>query len=248
LLSPRKSYLLFFLLTALSIFAVFLFPPIAQDPAFHDFADKRSILDIPNFLNVASNILFIVFGFSGFVSLRKSNDESWSCRIYETLLAAVVLTGIGSAYYHLEPDNERLVWDRLPMTVVFMSFLSVVLAERISERIAVRLLIPLVLLGIVSVGWWRWTELQGHGDLRPYLFVQFYPMIAIPLLLWLFPSENRIGKKIFYVLGWYALAKIFEHFDREIYSALGFISGHSLKHLASSAAVYIIVNIKTIRT
>jgi hypothetical protein len=35
-------------------------------------------------------------------------------------------------------------------------------------------------------------------------------------------------------MAWYVLAKLLEHLDGQVYSALGLVSGHTLKHLAAS--------------
>src|SRR5262245_15202615 len=44
---------------------VFCLSPIPQDLSYHTFADDRTMLGVPNFLNVASNLPFIVVGVLG---------------------------------------------------------------------------------------------------------------------------------------------------------------------------------------
>jgi len=48
-----------------AIVAIFLLQPIPQSEAYHNFADKRALFGIPNFLNVVSNLLFLVVGALG---------------------------------------------------------------------------------------------------------------------------------------------------------------------------------------
>jgi hypothetical protein len=86
------------------------------------------------------------------------------------LFAAVALTCVGSAYYHLAPDSSRLTWDRLPMGVAFMALLAAMISERIHPRAGMTLL-ALVLVGIASVLYWHWGEAAGTGNLRPYVAV-----------------------------------------------------------------------------
>jgi hypothetical protein len=156
---------------------------------------------------------------------------------YALLFIGVLLTGLGSAYYHWNPNNDTLVWDRIPMTIVFMSLLAATVAELISRPAGIRLLVPLVAIGVGSVLWWHYTEMQGHGDLRLYFWVQYYPMLALPLILWLFytPTANPILRCLVWVVVWYVIAKIFEQLDYPIYRAIG-ISGHTLKHLAAAVS------------
>src|ERR1700744_240251 len=174
------------LLTSGAIISLFAFQPIAQPTSYHKFADTRTFCGIPNFGNVISNLPFIFVGIIGLASMGKRVFAFKNPRNVGPLFIGVILTGFGSAYYHWNPNNDTIVWDRIPMTIVFMSLLSVVVAELINVRLGFALLIPLVGIGVGSVIWWHYTETIGRGDLRLYFLVQFYPMLVIPLLMWLF--------------------------------------------------------------
>ena len=230
------------IIVAVSIIAVFSMTPIAQDPGYHDFADRRGTLNIPNFYNVLSSLPFAIIGIMG-MRLAGSGRATGGLvelqAVYMTFFAGVFLTGFGSAYYHYHPDNQTLLWDRLPMTIAFMALFSSILGEYISSRIALKLFIPLLISGIASVVYWHISELQGHGDLRAYALVQFLPVLLIPLILWLFNSRLNGNKYIWGIIIAYALSKLLEFFDTRIYSALGVISGHSLKHLIAALAAFI---------
>ena len=219
--------------------------PVSQDLAYHHFADTRMFFEIPNLLNVASNFLFVVVGINGLTLLPKSSTSPGIKTIYAVLFTGILLTGCGSAYYHWHPDNDRLVFDRLPMTLVFMSLLSATIAEKISVKGGLYMLIPLLTIGAFSVLWWHYTEIRGKGDLRLYGVVQFYPMMLIPLILLLFQdkTEYRSDFQLIWVVVWYAGAKLCERFDRPIFSALRFVSGHSLKHLAAAVATMYLVKL-----
>jgi hypothetical protein len=221
--------------------------PMPQNPSYHQFADQRTLLGIPHLLNVISNVPFVLIGLLGLRFLWRKDvvrpggpfrepGERWP---FVLLFLGVGLTGFGSAYYHLEPTNERLVWDRLPMALAFTSFFASILGERIGPKIGLRLLLPFVAVGIASVVYWHWTEKQGRGDLRPYYFVQFFPILAIPLMLLLFPPSYTRTTDLFIALGWYVLAKVCEDpFDGAIFAQGGWVSGHTLKHLAAAAGAY----------
>jgi hypothetical protein len=222
-------------------------PPLPQSLAYHCFADDRTFLGVPNLLNVVSNLPFLFVGAWGlWFCLRQRNafvepTEPWPFVLF---FLGVGLTAFGSSYYHLHPDNERLVWDRLPMSISFMALVAAVIQERLDPRWGFRLLLPLVFLGLCSVLYWHFTERMGRGDLRPYYFVQFYPMLALPMLLLLFPPRYTRTADWFAALGWYVLAKILEHpGDHFLYDLGHCISGHTLKHLAAAASAYWILRL-----
>jgi hypothetical protein len=158
--------------------------------------------------------------------------ERWP---YLVMFASLILTAFGSGYYHLAPNNPRLVWDRLPIMMVFMALLAAVIAERVTVRAGLMLFPLLEMIGIASVFYWRSSELQARGDLRFYAAVQVYAIIILLLALLLPPRYTR-GFDFAVVVGFYALAKLFEETDRQIFTLGHLVSGHTLKHLAAAAA------------
>src|SRR5215470_64984 len=200
--------------------------PIVQDQGYHAFADTRPLLGIPNFWNVVSNLPFVAVGAAGLAFLRRNAAATM-------LFVGILLTGFGSSYYHLAPDDDTLFWDRLPMTISFMAILAGAIGERFGEAGERRTLWPLLGLGAASLLWWRWT-----GDLRPYVWVQFYPCLVLPILYWWFPATTGAAILIT-AAALYGLSKALEYFDHAIYAASGaIVSGHTLKHLAAAAACY----------
>lgn len=216
--------------------------PIPQDPAYHRFADSRPWFGVPNAGDVLSNLAFVLAGTAGAGWLltgagRRSCRTRTEFRAYLLFFAGCLLTAFGSGWYHLAPDNARLAWDRLPMTLGFMGLLSAVVAERVSEERARRLLWPLALFGVASVGYWIWTEGQGRGDLRPYGLVQFGSLAAVAAILLRHRSPYTHGSGFGWAALAYLVAKITEALDAEIFSATGgAVSGHTLKHLAAAGA------------
>jgi hypothetical protein len=141
------------------------------------------------------------------------------------------LTAFGSGYYHLNPANDPLVWDRLPMTIGFAGLFSIIIGEFVSVRAARRILVPLLVIGAASVLYWAFTESNGSGDLRPYAVVQFLPMLLIPVILLIYKPSIGSPKYYWIMMLFYVLAKLFEHFDAAIYDAGQIVSGHTVKHL-----------------
>lgn len=221
--------------------AAMLAPRIPQPQSYHDFADQRGRLGIRNFGDVTSNLPFAVAGIWGLIFLcgRHGRErfidprERWA---YVLVFLGLLLTAFGSGYYHLAPDNSRLVWDRLPMTLAFMGLVSAMISERLSVPAGFYLLPVLLLIGAGSVVWWWHTETAGASDLRFYAAVQVYAVLVLPILLLLPPRYTR-SSDFAVVFGFYVLAKIFETEDRQIFSLdQHTISGHTLKHLAAGAA------------
>ncbi len=223
----------------------FMLPRIPQLPDYHHFADARTLMGIPNFWNVVSNAPFLLVSVLGGVALRKGWRSGHLNRkeavVFLILFLGVFLVSIGSTYYHLSPDNSRLVWDRIPMTTVFMALLSFTLMERINFNLGFWLLVPLIVFGVFSVVYWYQTELAGQGDIRLYALAQFYSIFLILLTLILFPKPYPPFRIYLWMFLFYVLAKITEHFDLAIYEANGVISGHTLKHIFAAASIYFAV-------
>lgn len=239
----RSEIVLALMLSA--FIAVAMMPAIPQNPAYHQFADQRSFLGVANFLNVLSSIVFVLAGLYGLAIIRAGGAGNGMLplhRMYAVFFIGIFLTGIGSGWYHLAPDNQRLFWDRLPMTIAFMSLFSVILFERVSRSRAVRLFWILIVAGAGSVMYWLYTENLGQGDLRLYVLVQFLPVILIPVILMLYQSEFKGDQYYWLLILSYVLAKLAEFLDTVLFElTFNIVSGHSLKHVISAAGVCCIV-------
>lgn len=217
---------------AVSLAGLLLVPPIPQAQIYHAFADQRTLCGVPNFWNVVSNLPFILVGALGLIQVARDVRRSLSAGIF---FLGVLLTGFGSSYYHWAPNDWGLFWDRLPMTLAFMAISANVIEERVDERLGKLLLWPLVALGVASLLVWL-----RFDDLRLYAWVQFFPCIVLPLMLWLLPPKYTETWLWFVAFGFYVLAKLLEHYDAAIYAALGVMSGHPIKHVVAAAACFAI--------
>lgn len=214
--------------------------PIPQSVEYFQFVDGRGLPGIPNASNVLSNLAFAIVGLAGLwvlgsgrAFLRDSRERTpWAI-----FFAAVALTSVGSAWFHLAPSNATLVWDRLPMAVAFMALLAALITERIDARAGAVILPGLLLAGVGSVALWWWSERAGAGDLRPYLIVQFYPLLAVPLVLALFPARYSRSWLWLVALSCYVLAKLAEVEDGLVFRHLGLVSGHTVKHLLAAGGI-----------
>ena len=245
------NLLIVFILVGLAAIAAVLFfvvPPIVQFPWYHDFADQRLLLGIPNFWNVISNLPFLIVGMweMWYVVSNRFTDgvpdltERW---MYLFFFFTVALTGIGSAYYHLEPNNDRLVWDRLPLAMMFMALFAIIIAERFSHYAGTWLFLPVVVLGAATVFYWHLSETWGRGR-SPSLSIDtnlscrchtdyFYSSVR--------PLTHKT-EKLYAAMAWYAGAKLIEFLDKDLYSFGQILSGHTLKHIGAAASCYLVLS------
>lgn len=237
------------------VVAVFLFPAIPQNEAYHNFADKRALLGVPNFLNVASNVFFLLVGVSGIAFVFRGpsrgrvffvdSRERWP---YFAFFFGVAITALGSSWYHLNPNDTTIIWDRIPMAISFMALVAAAVAERISIRAGVWSLTPFIALGIASVIYWSATQSNGHGDLRPYAVTQFGGLLVLALMLALFPARYTRGSDFVIAFGFYIVAKIFEAADHAVFSFGHFVSGHTIKHIVAALSAYWVLRMLRLRT
>ncbi|MBZ5506994.1 MAG: ceramidase [Acidobacteriia bacterium] len=223
--------------------AVAFLPPIPQPEAYHHFADQRSIAGIAHGLDVLSNLAFLVSGLLGMLFVAKAGltldaGTRWALA---TLFFGLVLTSIGSGYYHLAPDNQRLVFDRLPMIIAMSGCVGAMIADRFGGSTAWSLA-ALVTVGLWTVHEWSVSEQLGRGDLRWYALYQGLIFCVGAMLLLFFPSRNG-ATPAFVIAGiGNVAAKVFELLDKPIYGLgrigglAGIVSGHTLKHLSAGLA------------
>ena len=209
-----------------------LLGPVAQDPAYHAFADQRGWLGIPNFLNVASNLPFVAVGLAGLAGVARrpgAGRLAWA-----VFFGGVMLVGPGSAWYHWSPSDASLVWDRLPMTIGFIGIVVAVLAELKGRRLEVPMLAAGLLLGAYSVAHWRLFD-----DLRLYLAIQLTPIVAVVFVAAAWRSPSLPPRYLLAAFALYALAKLAEAVDDRIFALTAqSLSGHTIKHLLAAGAIY----------
>jgi hypothetical protein len=221
-------------LAATAAVGLALLPVIGQDPAYHQFADTRPALGVPHGWNVLSNVPFLLVGLIGLHRCRRCAGASR--RAWRVAFTGIALVALGSAWYHHAPSVDALVWDRLPMTIGFMGVLTAVLEPRVGDRAARDLLGPAVLAGVASVAYWHWS-----GDLRPYIWVQFTPLLLIAAVIAL-DGHHPATRPLLAALVLYGAAKGFEAADASIFALTGGLTaGHACKHLVAAAACLALV-------
>lgn len=226
----KQQLTLLYVISAAAVIACFFIKPIFQDEQYHHFADTRTLFSIPNFWNVITNVPFVVIGIIGLVKLQSVNTPLKPN--YCWFFIGIFLTGFGSAYYHQLPENLTLIWDRLPMTISFMSFFSIIVAKFIDENAGKKFLYPFLIFGFLSIVAWVLTD-----DLRFYALIQFLPIVLVLIILFLSKKELAYKKYFWLMIVFYTIAKFLEGYDDAVYKITSeTMSGHALKHLAAAGA------------
>ncbi len=228
--------------TALLLVAGVIHGPIAQLPDYHEFADQTQRFGIAHFADVTSNLGFLLVAVWGWLALSPVSKHpalasGWCA--YRLFLLGLALTACGSAWYHFAPDNARLIWDRIPITLACGGLLAGAWGDA-HRRSGCKFAIACAIFGLASVAWWYATEQTGNGDLRPYLAMQILPLLLVPVWQSVYdaPKSDRWFFSAALII--YAVAKLAEINDREIGAILG-ITGHTLKHLLATLSSALIV-------
>lgn len=238
-LDPRRRLAILLAVALVAAGALLLHGPIRQWADYHAFADAVPWLGVPNAALVLTNLPFALVGGIAWRALDPSRP-SWTA--WRTVALSVFATAFGSAWYHADPNDAALVFDRLPIAWGCAAIACALLAERVDPRAGSW---PVVLAAVggatASVVAWTLT-----GDLRPYVFVQFAPLllVVVALLARMAPPDpaRSVGDGAWWAaLALYALAKACEAADHPIHDVLAPWSGHALKHLLAAAGAAVLL-------
>ena len=215
-------------------------PPIALPADYHDFADQRTLIGLPHALDVLSNAAFAALGIWGLwlVGHVPADGVARVQRALAVLLfVGLITTTVGSALYHLAPDNAGLALDRLGMALPFAALLGLAAAERVSARAG------LLLAALVAVAAPCTALLDAlTGNMTPWTLLQAAGLLLLLALATQRPRPHALGFSLVAVVLAYALAKGLELADAPVFVWTGaVVSGHSLKHAVAALAVWPVV-------
>ena len=219
-------------------------PHLPQSQDYHRLADTRTLLGVTNAIDTLSNLPFIVAGLTGIVLVWLGRLPAPTTALGAMILltfAGLVATGIGSCWYHVQvpPNDAGLAIDRYGMVIAFAGILGLAAAHKVSERAGWAMGALVLLAGPFSVWWWTVS-----GSIAPYAVLQFGGMALLVLILfWRTPDgHDTPGPNWGMLIGAYALAKVFEAADAQIWElTLHTLSGHSLKHLAAACVALAVI-------
>ena len=223
------------IVTLVLLAAIPWLPHVAQDPGYHRFADTRTLFGIVNAMDTLSNLAFIGVGMTGVWLLLTGRLQPATSAAGATaglFFIGLVATGLGSGWYHAQtpPDDAGLAVDRYGMVIAFAGVLGLAAAHKVSERAGWSMGWVTLVAGTAAVWWWT-----RHGDLAPYAVMQFGGMLVLVMIL--FWRSESTGPNWGLLVGCYALAKVFEAVDAQIFHLTAqIVSGHTLKHLAAAGA------------
>ena len=241
---------------AVALLLAVVLPATGLPAGYHDFADQRGALGLPHAMDVLSNLPFALAGAWLFVLRRRgqrlnhrqmypigsmhgvplSNERKAAHTAYfhvGVIGLGLLATALCSGIYHWHPVDASLCIDRLGMSVAFAGVLSLAVSDRISARAGMRLALPL-LLAAVGAALWAWRM----GNMTPWAVVQGFGLLLLLALSWRQPQPGALGVRWVWMVVAYGVAKALEVGDAQLFAlSHGWVSGHSLKHVAAALAV-----------
>ncbi len=219
-------------------------PPLHDSLHQHAFADQRTLGGLPCALDVLSNLPFAIAGLWGLVLLGRTHvagltrghqpQDAVSRGLAALFFGGLVCTAVGSALYHVRPDDAGLLWDRLGMVLPFAGLLGLAVHSRISARAGLWAAAVVLAGGMVAVLWWA-----RSGHLLPWAVVQLGGMLVVLALAVLPRRVGTLAPHLGAVIALYGAAKLFEAADHAVFEATQqWLSGHSIKHLLAAAAAW----------
>jgi hypothetical protein len=231
-LQPRESVLLAGVLGLVAL--ALLGPAVAQHAGYHAFADQQLRWGVPHAVDVLSNLPFALVALAGAWRLQSVGAQlpagertmAWlSC-------AGLLLTALGSSWYHLQPHDAGLLVDRTAMSVVFAGLLGLA-ACRVSQRSGMTVGL-LVLVAAPAAA----QSFAATGNLLPWVVVQGGGLVLLAVLATSRPAPSALPIRWWLVIAGYAVAKLLELQDHAIWRLTGEVaSGHSLKHVVAALSV-----------
>jgi hypothetical protein len=212
--------------------------PLPQWLDYHDFADTRVLGPIPHAGDVLTNLAILAAGLWCASLHRRMTLTADERPAYAVFALAAILTAFGSAYYHWEPSNARLVWDRLPMALLLGAGLALVLADRVNPALGRESLLPLSLVAMGGVVLWAVMEARGRGDLWLYLVMRVGASVATLALVIARPSRHTAAGLLLAAIALDGVETVSERLDWQIWRATGgIVSGHNLKHVFAGLVI-----------
>jgi len=214
-------------------------------------SDMRTLMGLPNAVDVLSNLPFLVVGLLGLYRLHRLehghdhghppglvHDELPGSALDSAWLffAGLVLVAAGSSFYHLQPDDVlRLAGDRAAMAVAFAGVVGLAVSDRVSQRAGWPAACIALTAGLLAV-----AVFHESGNVTPWAVVQFGGMALVLWMATLRPVRSGtrpLNLKLGWIIAAYAIAKVLELADGTVFEfTRHVVSGHSLKHVAAALA------------
>ncbi len=207
-----------------------------QDLHYHQFADLRNWLPVPNTSDVLTNLFFLIFGIFGFIQIRNwlpTAENSTTRHMLKLFYFGFIVTTFASGYYHWSPNHQSLFVDRLGMSVAFAGLLGLGVDLHMSSRRSLLFAVIFLLFGVGADGYWLYTE-----NILPWALLQVYGLVFLFSLFFLGrKNQNQLKINWLAIIAVYFLAKVFESNDHMVFNFTHeLISGHSVKHILASLA------------
>lgn len=237
---PRRAVEALLLAMAVAtLLGLLAWGPVGLSSRMHHYADERTIWGVPQAMNVWTHLPLIPLGLWGLWRVRHLAGYDELRRVWSLFFVCQILATIGGMFYHWAPSDHMFVWDQMPKSAACSLMACAFLAERMDPRWGS---VPTVLiaLGLNVVGgiWWLVSPLWfGLGDLRPLIWLEFMPTLLVAAGAWSVPGRLLTREDWMRSLASFVVAQTVDWADGPIFSALGGLSGHSIRHLSLAVCV-----------
>ena len=147
--------------------------PLPQE--YHNFADKRIFLGIPNTMDVISNIAILIPALY-LLTFKKRTIKS------NLLIIHLILLALASSYYHINPSNQTLFWDILMIATTYIIVLIMFSNTNYWKYSDDLRLYLIILIGVLL---YLILKYYKNKNLRNYLYI-----IVIMNILFRFTEHN----------------------------------------------------------
>jgi hypothetical protein len=226
-------------LSALAVLGLFAWGPMPASAASHHYADGRPWLGVPNAANVLVNVPIFWCAAWGWCATRTSPWPRSLRMPWQGFHLWVMVGSLVAAMYHVAPSDARYIASHVCSAGAALMLSMGLMAERVDTRWGSNGACVVATLIVVSVGMWAayapWVS--AIADVRPLMLLQGLPLLLIVAGVLRLPPARPCRSGWPAVLALYACAKVLEWADALIFTATGWISGHTLMHVCSGLIV-----------
>ncbi|HEX6707922.1 MAG TPA: hypothetical protein VF169_24470 [Albitalea sp.] len=211
--------------------------PVPIVPADHLFADQRTWLGMAQGAQVVACLPLVAVGAWGAVATLRSSWPSALRMPWLLFFVLCVAMSVVNLAYHLSPGDVGFAFTHLFAAAALTALALGFMAERVDALFGSAQAVAggLGVAGFAALWWFAGQWASGEGDMRALLFLESLPLLLIPAGALSLPGRHTSTADWIAMLVLYLVARVAGMADAAVYSATGWISGHTAMHLLLAA-------------